>query len=489
MLRSLLLVCLLPASLQADPVPNTEWDRLIEETRKAWNVPGVAIVIVRGNEIVYLKGHGVRELGKEDRVTDETLFPLASCTKAFTSFLVGTLVDDGTVEWDDPVTKHLPDFRLSDPHASKLVTLRDLLAHRTGVGPHDLLWYRSPLSHDELIRRVGFLPLDKPFRGGMLYQSVMVLAAGEGVSRTAKKPWATLVRERILEPLEMKATSLDTREAASYANRAKGHRSAAEGKVNTTPEYPIELPNASGSVNSTARDLANWLIVHLNEGQFQEKQIVSGKALRTIQTPTTAIEMTEEAQKLSPETNLMSYALGWTVQDHRGEKLISHTGLIDGYRAHLTLVPKQKVGIAILANLHGTRMNLALSHSILDRLFKWEPRDWNRYYRELIESQEFAERAAEKRFERNRKRGTQTTQSLEQLAGKYQHPAYGQLQIEFKDDRLKMKWSSFDSPLEHWHFNLFRIEEGYLTGRTIEFLFDAEKRRQGVRFLDLKFEG
>lgn len=484
---ALLLLSTLQTPLCAQSVVDPPIRDLIDEALKTWEVPGVSVAVIQGDKILYLGGRGVREFGKNDRVTERTLFPLASCSKAFTSLLMGTLVDEGLLDWDDPVRKHLPDFELSDPNASKLVTLRDLLSHRTGVAPHDLLWYRAPWSHDEMIRRVGKLPLDKPFRTSMLYQSVMVLAAGEAMTRTAKKPWHELVREKILEPLEMNDTSLETVTAAKYPDRAAGHRRDAEGKVTPTPWYELKQPNASGSVNSTAKDLAAWLRLHLHGGEYDGKRVVSVKSLEATHSPTTIIDMNDDARKLSPDTSLMSYGLGWVVQDHRGEKLVSHTGLIDGFRAHLTLVPRHKIGIAVLSNLHGTRMNLALSHSILDHLLKWEKRDWNRYYRELIESQEFAEQAAKRRFERGRKLGTKPTLALNEYTGTYEHPAYGTLTLSLRDEQLFLEWSSFHSPLEHWHLDLFRVKEDFLAGRTLEFQLGGDGKLGGAKFLDQRF--
>lgn len=484
---ALLFLTNLPSYAAAQTVLDPAIRDLIDEALKVWEVPGVAVAVVRDDQILYLGGHGVRELGKADRVTEQTLFPLASCSKAFTSLLMGTLVDDGLLDWDDPVRKHLPDFQLSDPNASNLVTLRDLLSHRTGVAPHDLLWYRAPWSHAEMIRRVGKLPLEKPFRTNMLYQSVMVLAAGEAMAWTAKKPWDELVRERILKPLEMTATSLETVTALKYPDRASGHRPDADGKVAVTPWYELKEPNASGSVNSTAKDLAAWLQLQLHGGEYHGKRIISAKNLEATHSPTTIIDMNESDRKLSPETSLMSYGMGWVIQDHRGEKLVSHTGLIDGFRTHLTLVPRHKIGIAVLSNLHGTRMNLAISHAILDHLLKWEKRDWNHYYRELIDAQEFAERAAKRRFERSRKFGTRPTLALSECVGSYEHPAYGTLTLALRDEQLLLEWSSFKSPLEHWHFDLFRLKEDFLAGRTVEFQFGSDGKLEAIQFLDQRF--
>src|SRR5947209_3171028 len=185
----------------ADPLDPTAIDALVRATLKEWDVPGAAVVIVSPDRVLYLRGHGARELGRPDSVTPDTLFPLASCSKAFTSALLAMLADDGKASWDDPVRRQLPDFHLADPLADAGVTLRDLLCHRTGVAPHDYLWYRSPLKPEELVRRAGRLPLEKPFRTAFQYQSVLYAAAGFAAARAGGDSWERLIERRLFEPL------------------------------------------------------------------------------------------------------------------------------------------------------------------------------------------------------------------------------------------------------------------------------------------------
>src|SRR5262249_46700903 len=189
-------------------------DAIVQEALKVWDVPGVTIGIVRDDRVIYLKGHGLKEVGKKDPVTPDTIFPLASCTKAFTTTAMAMLVDEGKMNWDDPVRKHVDFFHLSDPSADALVTLRDLVTHRTGVEPHELLWYRSPWSQEQIIRRIGKVKLDYPFRSGFRYQTTMFTTAGWAVGHASGLSWGDFVHKRILAPLGMKSTSLSTIAAA-----------------------------------------------------------------------------------------------------------------------------------------------------------------------------------------------------------------------------------------------------------------------------------
>jgi CubicO group peptidase (beta-lactamase class C family) len=479
-----LLIC--SNSVFAMEVDEKKIDALVCEAMKAWKVPGTALVLVDGEKVLYLKGHGVREQGKNDPVTPDTLFPLASCSKAFTTTLIAMLVEDGTLKWDDPVRKHWPDFKLSDPNVNELVTIRDLLSHRTGVGSHDLLWYRASWSLEEMVHRLRYLPLDKPFRTAMQYQSAMYTAAGLGAARSAKKPWQELIQERIFDPLGMKSSFLETKSIRKYQDRASGHRRLGE-KLEILDWYPQEEPNPAGSISSTARDLSKWLQLHLNEGKYQEKQLVSSEELQTIYTSQIVIPMDEGAKQLSPDSVQMSYGLAWVIQDHRGEHLISHAGMIDGFRVHLTLLPKQKWGFAILANVDQSRMNLSLSYRLIDELLKLPPRDWNAYFLDMVDKQAFAQQAAQKRLERTRRLNTQTTLALDQYVGTYENPAYGRLTISFDKEELVLKWSRFQSKLEHWHFDVFRLREDFLTGKMLEYQFTKDKQLTGLRMLGMDF--
>src|SRR5262245_23878057 len=297
-------------------------DALVSKALTTWSVPGAAVVVVDAEKVLYIKGHGVREVGSDALVTPETIFPLGSCGKAFTTTLMAQLVDGGVIGWDDPVRKHLPYFRLSDPNADGLVTLRDLLTHRTGVAPHDLLWYRAPWGQEEMIRRVGRLPLSQPFRTTMQYQSIMVTAAGLAAARAVGQPWADLVGERLLKPLGMKTTSLRTAEALAASDHASGHRLDRDGKLKPIAWYQVDEPNPAGSVNTTARDLAIWLQLHLNEGVHQGKRLVSAEQLRVTHTPHTIIPLDGLNRLEHPESHQMSCGMGWVIQDYRGELLV-----------------------------------------------------------------------------------------------------------------------------------------------------------------------
>jgi CubicO group peptidase (beta-lactamase class C family) len=437
-------------------------DALIDRALDEWQVPGAAVVIVDGDKTLYLAGRGRRERGKTVHVTPDTIFPLASCSKAFTTTLMAMLADDGRLSWDDPVRKHLNDFHLADPLADGDVRLRDLVSHRTGVASHDLLWYRAAWGQNEMIRRVGKLPLSKPFRTAMQYQSIMFTAAGRAAANAGGKPWEDLVRARILTPLGMKSASLTTTEALKNPDHASGHRKTKDGVIEMIAWYEQKDPNPAGSVNASARDLAPWLRLHLNLGEHAGERLVSAVNLGATHSPQIVIPVEGGTQEMHPFTNQMAYAMAWVAQDYRGERLVSHAGLIDGFRVHLTLLPKRKLGLAVLCNLHQTRMNLALSNALVDHLLGAPAKDWNDHYRKIVEADAFAAKVRAARVERDRKRGTHPTLALADYAGEYDEPAYGTAKVIADGEGLALAWSSFRCRLEHFEDDVFRARDEHL---------------------------
>jgi CubicO group peptidase (beta-lactamase class C family) len=473
-LAALILAFVAPAGAAEPSRPDPAVvDTVIHDALKAWDVPGVAVAVVRNDEVIYLKGHGLRQIGRDQPVTPDTVFPLASCTKGFTTTVMAMLVDEGKMSWDDPVRKHLDWFHLSDPLADRDVTLRDLVTHRTGLAPHNMLWYRSPLSQEEVVRRAGLLPLDRPFRSAFQYQSTMFTAAGLAAGAAAKSSWEDVVRKRLLEPLEMTGTSLTTTEAEKAADRAMPHRPGPDGKLEVIDWYPQETPNPAGSLNATARDLAQWLRFQLTEGRYHGRRLVGADALRETQTPQFALPLDGINRDLNPETNLMSYGMAWLIQDYRGKLLVSHAGAIDGFRAQMMLLPKEGLGIALLFNLDQSRMNLALGNNLVDLFLGLPKKDWNTYFLDVVKKERAeAQVRIEKRLAQ-RKPNTKPSLPVSAYAGTYEHPAYGKCRITVENGALVFRWRCFECPLEHFHYDTFLVKEGAFRDAAVTFTLGA----------------
>jgi hypothetical protein len=236
------------------------------------------------------------------------------------------------------------------------------------------------------------------------------------------------------------------------------------------PEYRMREPNAAASVYSTVRDLANWLRFQNAGGVWKGQRLVSARALGETHSPQITIPLEGITRQQHPDTNLLSYGLGWVVHDHRGQLVVAHNGVVNGYTVQLTLVPRTRLGIAVLANLHNTRMNLALTDTLLDRHFEWPRKDWNRHFQELERTKQ--QQAAEREQERLARRQTGTKPSREPAAytGTFHHPAYGDARVVLERGALVWRWNQFDFRLEHFHFDTFLIHDPLLGTR--EFVFE-----------------
>ncbi len=452
-----LLVTLSPChlvTLSSAKADSAAIEAILCETRDAWHAPGIAAAIVRNGEMIYLGGVGVRELGSDKKVTADTLFPIGSCTKAFTTTALAVLVDEGKAGWDDPVRKHLPWFRLNDPLADRDVRLRDLLCHRIGLARHDLLWYRASWSVEESVRRMAFLERSTSFRSTFEYNNLAYLAAGLAISSIAKQPWHEFVRERLFKPLKMDRAVFTSGDARRAPNHASPHGHDASGKVIVIPWYDDDKQiRASGSIKASAHDLSNWLRFQLDGGKFESKSLLSADVLEETHTGQKTVEKISAAARAAGAIQV-NYGLGWYIREYRGCGILEHGGAVDGFRARIVLVPKKKLGLVLLTNLEDMEIVNAAGNNLLDHLLGLEKKDWNDFFKK---ERTKAETARKERLKKrpNPVRGTKPSRELEAYAGTYHEPAYGTVTIIRDGDSLILKWSSFQFPLKHFHYDTF----------------------------------
>ncbi|HZO89811.1 MAG TPA: serine hydrolase [Chthonomonadaceae bacterium] len=465
-------------------------DALVRAAMEACQVPGASVGIVHGEEVVYLKGFGVKEAGKEDEVTPDTLFAIGSTTKAFTTTAIAMLVDDGKMAWDDPVRKHIPFFRLSDPLADANVTLRDLVTHRTGVSRHDLLWYGSSLDREEILRRIGLVKPNTSFRSTWEYNNIMYLAAGVAIGKASGGTWEAFLQQRILDPLGMTGACFSVKDVQQAPDRATPHEKDKEKNLKTVPWRNLDNVAPAGSINSGARDLTKWVRFNLGDGTFAGKRLLSAARLAELHTPQMVVGRDEQARAWEPETNMTSYALGWGVQDYHGLLMVHHGGGIDGMRAQISLIPAAKLGVIILANVGNTWMPEALRNSLLDTILGLPQRDWNTLYTELADKMEAEEK--KKEAERDAKRHKDTRPSREPAAytGAYEEPAYGTARVSLENGSLVVQWNCFHLPLEHFHFDTFlaKKDDPPRVNELVAFTLDANGDVDTMIVLGIEFK-
>lgn len=446
-----------PAAAQRSATrdPLAGLDTYIAHAIRDWGVPGLAIAIVKNDSVVFAKGYGVREMGKPDRVDTHTLFAIGSNTKAFTSAIIGTLVDEGKMRWDAPVTTYLPGFELADPWVTREITVRDLLSHRSGLGRRgDLLWYGSAYSRDEILRRIRYLKPNSSFRSQYGYQNIMFLAAGQAAAAAAGMTWDQLVADRIFRPLHMTESNTSIAALAGLPDVATPHL-IENGNATPIPWRNIDNIGPAGSINSNVTDMAQWLRLQLDGGALNGITVVRTATLEETHTPQTIIPSPPDS--LFPSTHFTDYGFGWVLQDYRGRKLVWHNGGIDGMLSEVRLIPEERLGIVILSNAESHELNPALAYRIMDAYLGAPPRDWSAIFLARHRAALAKQAAAVQAVTAARVPGTKPSLALERYTGTYADTMYGDAKVSLEQGKLVVRYGpSFTGDLEPWNYDTFR---------------------------------
>jgi CubicO group peptidase (beta-lactamase class C family) len=419
-----------------------------------FEVPGVEVVVVRDGRVLFAGGFGKRDVERDLPVTSRTVFSHGSTAKAFTSFLVGQLVDEGLLDWDRPIREFLPDFRLADAVACERVTLRDLLCHRSGLPRHDLAWLANPtLDRRELVRRMRHLEPSKDFRTLFQYCNLGYVAAGYLCGHVTGSTYEEQLRSRILEPLGMRTTCLSTAEAVQLDDHACPYAKRDEVVV-PVPYLEIANMTPAGGIISCADDTARWLQCLLGSGELDGRRLISAGTLRTtqsIQFPVSGLPIPQD-----DTYRVHGYAMGWLVATYRGRHHVSHAGGIDGFTTEFVLLPSDHIGVAVSSNGQ-TQLPTALGRHVVDWLLGADPRDWGK---EMRKQSEQMAAAMKEDAEKGRKvvPGTRPAHPLAEYAGRYEHPGYGTLEVEAAGDALSIALGVMRFEVAHRHYETFDLK-------------------------------
>ena len=448
---------ILSDSALAQKEPFNGLNEYIVKAMKEWETPGLAIAIVKNDSVIFAKGYGVRKLGENSPVTPKTIFAIASTTKAMTAACLGMLVDSSKVRWDDPVTKYLPWFQLYDPYVTRELMVRDILCHRSGLERGDNLWYASPYSREEVVRRVRFLKPAWSFRSHYGYQNIMFVAAGEIIPAVTGVSWDSFIAERLFKPLGMTRSNTSIKFLAGMDDVATPHEMI-DDKL-----QPVVWPNfdnvgSAGAVNSCVLDMAQWVRLNLSGGVYQGKRLVSPEVMKEMQTPQTIIRIDSLDQALRPSNHFAAYGFGWSLRDYLGRKLIQHDGALDGMRARVVFVPEEKLGFVILMNSQSTNLHSSIAYRILDQYLGGPKRDWSSELLKIVKEQEVKDKAEEKKKEEDRAKGTKPSLALEGYVGTYDNEMYGPVTIRLDDGKLGMQfYPTYVGEMNHWHYDSFQV--------------------------------
>lgn len=452
----LLLAIVLPSTLTAQRTPPPELSHIeafIERGMKDWEIPGLAIAVVKDDELVWARGFGVRRLGNPTPVDENTLFNIASVSKAFTAASIGILVDEGLVDWDDPVVDYIPYFQLYDPYVTQNTTIRDLLSHRVGIGRltgNRLRWisHRDP---EEQIRRLRYLGPEQPFRAGYVYNNVLYMVAGEIVRAVTGQRWEDFVAERIFQPLGMNRSFASMDYFSEDENVAYPHQEI-DGKIVEIPRRSFDGVGPAASIHTSAKEIANWMRLHLGEpGEFEGRRLLS----RTVVGEMHRAQNTIRGAAFGP---LSAYGLGWNLGSWRGRHVSRHGGAVDGMNTTLVLVPEENLGIFITTNTFNTFMN-ALAQQVMDAYMGAPAEDWHQVTLRNHQRQKARVQAQRDSIHAARIPNTTTSGPLEEFTGLYYDDLYADARVRLVDGKLVLEfWDDEDqiADLEHWHHDTFR---------------------------------
>jgi CubicO group peptidase (beta-lactamase class C family) len=446
----------------AAPAAPADLDTWVARAMQTFEVPGIALAIVKDGAVVTAKGYGVRKLGDPTPVDARTLFGIASNTKIFTATALGLLVEERKVEWDAPVVRYLPAFAMWEPFVTHELTVRDLLVHRSGLGlgAGDLLWW-PPSTYDrkEIARRLRFIPPATSFRSAYAYDNVLYLIAGEVIEAVSGQSWEDFVSSRILARVGMTGTSVRHSAAAAGGNVAATH-ARVDGKVRPIAPFDSDTVNPAGGINSSAEDMAKWMLVQLSGGQLADgSRLFSTATARQLTQLVTPIPLNDPPQELAPlKASFNGYALGLGVRDYRGHKILMHTGGLPGFVSRVAMIPDVGVGVAVLTNQESGGAFDSIAYRVIDHYLGASGFDWIAAYKTVEDRGVANAAAAEARAATARDAASKPSLPLAQYAGTYRDQWYGDITIAVENGALTMRFShtpSLSGPLEHWQHDTF----------------------------------
>ncbi|MFC1627688.1 serine hydrolase [Gemmatimonadota bacterium] len=481
LLIALTTLTLTPFSAEAQN-PIRDLDSYIQRVMLDWEAPGIAVAVVKDDRIVYLKGFGVREIGGSVLVDENTVFSIASTSKAFTSAALGLLVDQDRLDWDDRVTDHLVGFELADPWVTRELRVRDLLSHRSGLSRGDQLWYGSPFTREEVLDRVRMLESVSSFRSRYGYQNIMFTAAGELLPAVTDTSWGDFLETHLFGPLGMVSTSTTLAEVLEQTNVATPHGKI-DGEVTSIPWRDWSNLGGAGAINSCVADLAQWMRMQLGGGVHNGRQILSERVIREMHSPQTVVPLSRSDRELFPETHFALYGMGWRLNDYRGRLIVRHGGALDGFRTHIALLPEEDLGVVALTNINESSVPQAIVWQVIDQYLGVREKDWNQVY--LAEAEKARARSDSTRAIRESERltGTTPTHTLEEFTGTYENDLYGQVTITLEEGSLVIDAGLyFTGDLEHWHLNTYQVtwRDRYQGRNYLGFMLDRMGRVAAV---------
>lgn len=452
LLFTLLLLC---PTLNAQKNPFAGLDTTFARVLKEWHGAGFAVAVIEKDSIVYAKGFGYRDWEKKTPVTPHTLFAIGSCTKAFTSALVGLLDHQGLLSIDKPVRTYLPQLRFYNSTMDDNITLRDMMCHRTGLPRYDLSWYLfAPGSRDSMLKRIQYMEPTAAPRERWQYNNFMFFAQGMVVQQVTGASWEDNLTEKIFRPLGMKETVLSIKDLLKAGDVSLGYGLKKDSIIHRLDYHDLQDLAPAGSINSNVLDMGAWVATWLRNGKSHGKEILPAEYIGQAISSQMVIGgglPTKEA----PDIYLSNYGFGWTLSSYRGHYRVEHGGNIDGFSASTCLFPADSIGVVVLTNQNNSQIPAIVRNLIADRLLHLPYKDWSSYLRSFADKARKDARAAEAAKLSDRRPGTHPSHPLADFTGLFANPAYGGFEVTLQRDSLFIGLPQQTLWLSHYHYDVF----------------------------------
>ena len=432
----------------------TGFDDFITATLAEWQVPGLAVGVIRDGEVILARGFGYRDRETRLPVSEHTTMAIGSNSKSFTVTLLAILADEGRLDWDRPVREYVPDFQLYDDFATAEMTPRDLVTHQSGLPRHDNMWYGRSRTRAEIFEKLRYLEPNASFRSRYQYQNLMFMAAGHLAERIAGRDWHGLIDERIFTPLGMVRSTTSIGETPGSGDAALPYV-LHDGVLERVPFRNMDPMGPAGSINSNVMEMLVYVQTHLDGGVFAGRRIISEENSARMQQPQFAIPGESEFAELGQ----VSYGLGLRVGSYRGHKMVDHGGVVDGFISSMSWLPRERIGVIVLSNRSGDMNPVPeiVAYNIYDRLLGLPEINWNARNLRLRAEQDARAAESQRDLEARRVKGTRPSHDLSAYSGRYDHPAYGVMKVHARAGRLEIVYDGCRLELEHYHYDTFTI--------------------------------
>jgi CubicO group peptidase (beta-lactamase class C family) len=473
----------------AQKVDYKKLDSYISKTQQDWNIPGLSVAIVKDGNIVFEKGYGTININENKKPDEHTLYAIASNTKAFTAAILAQLVEEGKVNWKDKVQDHLPYFEVYDPAVSRMVTVEDLLSHNVGLGTFsgDVIWYKSELTTEEIVRRIKFVPQAYEFRDGYGYSNLMFITAGDLIEKLTGKSFKDNVTDRFLNPLEMNHTVVSVKDFGTNKNVATPHAMDANDKNYVIPWVGWDNVQSTGGIISSVHDMSKWMILNMNHGVTKKNDtLFSGRNRNNMWNVHNSFGV-NQVKRNSTGSQYAGYGLGWFLGDYQGNFRVRHGGGYDGMISTVQMLPDENLGVVVLTNGVKAPTN-AIAYYIFDQFLGRDKKDWSK---EMLEGYDKRKASDTRIADRKAKRviGTQPILKRGEITGTYHTPIYGNFEIVERDGVLKLLWEHsplLNSSLEHFNYDAYEVQwdepQAWFSFGTVKFESDSYGKVTGITF-------